>query len=84
MRQLHMVLFLDSDRYQFLTSRDLLHGTPSQIIAVPGSAECPDFFRIRLEGSERWKWVFWACTDNYLVGHMEGAFGFRSFAFAST
>lgn len=69
-----MVIFLDGDRYQFLTSRNLLNWTPSQIIAIPGSAECPDFFRIRLEESKTWKWVFWACTDNYLVGHMEGEY----------
>ena len=67
-----MAIFLDSDRYQLLTSRNLLDWTPSQILAIPGSAECPDLFRIRLEGTEEFKWVFWGCTDNYLVGHMEG------------
>ena len=66
-----MAIFLDSDRYQLLTSQNLLDWTPSQILAIPGSAECPDLFRIRLEGTEQWKWVFWGCTDNYLVGHME-------------
>lgn len=66
-----MAIFLDSDRYQLLTSQNLLDWAPSQILAIPGSAECPDLFRIRLEGTEQWKWVFWGCTDNYLVGHME-------------
>lgn len=66
-----MAIFLDSNRYQLLTSRNLLDWTPSQILAIPGSAECPDLFRIRLEGTNQWKWVFWGCTDNYLVGHME-------------
>lgn len=67
-----MAIYLDSDRYLLMTSRNLLDWTQSQILEVPGSAECPDLFRMRLDGRpDTYKWVFWGCTDNYIVGHMD-------------
>jgi len=67
-----MVIFLDNDNYMFLVSDNLVDWEQTQVVDVPGSAECPDIFRLPLDGDENnYKWVLWACTDNYIVGHFE-------------
>ena len=68
-----MVLFLDNDRYLLLFSRDLLHWEKGQTLILRGSAECPDLFRLPLDGDPgQMRWVLWGSTDNYLVGRLEG------------
>lgn len=67
-----MAIFLDNDRYMLLYSDNLLNWEQGQIISVPGSAECPDIFRLPLDGDPtQYKWVLWACTDNYIVGQIK-------------
>lgn len=68
-----MMLYLDNSRYQLLFSIDLLHWRTTQIVDIPGSAECPDLFSLPLDGDEsRRKWILWGSTDNYLVGQFRG------------
>ncbi len=68
-----MALYLDNSRYQLLFSDNLLDWRQTQVIEIPGSAECPDLFRLPLDGDEaNWKWVMWGSTDQYLVGYFQG------------
>lgn len=71
-----MALYLDNSRYQLLFSGNLLDWRKTQIIEIPGSAECPDLFCLPLDGDKsKMKWVLWGSTDNYLIGHLkEGVF----------
>ena len=75
-----MALFLDNDRYRLLFSQNLLDWKAGQTIAVRGSAECPDLFRLPLDGDpEKQRWVLWGSTDNYLVGGFTGRGEARAF-----
>lgn len=68
-----MVLFAKSageDRFLFLRSPDLRKWEIIQEIA--GLYECPDFFEIRLEGTEETRWVLTDAKGRYLVGRFDG------------
>ena len=66
-------IFWDNDRYMLLYSKDLLHGERGEPLRLHGSAECPDLFRLPLDGDpEKMKWVLWGSTDCYMVGRFEG------------
>jgi sucrose-6-phosphate hydrolase SacC (GH32 family) len=72
-RQWIMVLFLDGNTFRFLASPNLKHWTTLHDITVPGAAECPDFFEMRVEGEPgATKWVWTAANDNYLIGTFDG------------
>lgn len=67
-----MMIFLDNSRYLLLYSENLLQWERGQEIEIGGSAECPDLFRLPLDGDEKHqKWVLWGSTDNYIVGRIE-------------
>lgn len=68
-----MMIYLESNRYHFFYSRNLLDWDPGQIVQAGGSAECPDLFFLDPDGNaQNRKLVLWFCTDNYRIGHMEG------------
>ncbi|MBP3313034.1 MAG: glycoside hydrolase family 32 protein [Oscillospiraceae bacterium] len=62
-----MTFFLAGDRFQILRSDDLVHWEKVQVLSVPESIECPDFFPLTTPDGER-KWVFVAGNDAYVVG----------------
>ncbi len=69
-----MVLFLDGNTFRFLSSPNLKNWTILHDIAVPGSAECPDFFEMPIEGEPGpTKWVWTAANDHYVIGGFDGA-----------
>ena len=67
------ILYLDLDRFGFYASPNLKQWTPLQEIRVPGCAECPDFFPLRVEGKpDTQKWVWTCATGRYVVGDFDG------------
>ncbi len=68
-----MVLFLDGNLFRFLSSPDLKIWTTLHDIVVPGSAECPDFFEMAVDGEPGvTKWVWTSANDHYLIGSFDG------------
>lgn len=68
-----MVMFMDGNTFRFLASPNLTHWTILHDISVPGSAECPDFFPLPVDGEPRnVKWVWTAANDQYLIGTFDG------------
>jgi fructan beta-fructosidase len=68
-----MVLYLDGDRYAFFSSPDLKNWRKLSELALPGDAECPNFFEIPLDGDPKnTRWVFYGASGFYLVGHFDG------------
>lgn len=68
-----LTLFLEKNEYVLFWSTDLLHWGPGQRLTLPATAECPDIFRLPLDGDEaHWKWVIFGSPENYVVGHFEG------------
>lgn len=68
-----MVLFLDGNTFRFLASPNLKQWTTLHDIAVPGAAECPDFFAMPIDGEPgTTKWVWTAANDDYLIGSFDG------------
>ncbi|HWT73592.1 MAG TPA: glycoside hydrolase family 32 protein [Mobilitalea sp.] len=68
-----MMIYLESNRYHFFYSRNLLSWEPGQIVQADGCAECPDLFFVELDGNpQNTKLVLWFCTDSYRIGHLEG------------
>jgi fructan beta-fructosidase len=68
-----MALFLDANTYGLLNSPDLKHWTLLQTLVVPGVAECPDFFEMKVDdepGAARW--VMTGANGNYVVGSFDG------------
>jgi sucrose-6-phosphate hydrolase SacC (GH32 family) len=40
---------------------------------MPGSAECPDFFELPVDGqAARTRWVFWGANNQYVLGRFDG------------
>ncbi|MBR5520258.1 MAG: glycoside hydrolase family 32 protein, partial [Clostridia bacterium] len=60
-----LALYLANDRYALFTSRDLLHWTQTQTIALPGDDECPDIFPL---GD---RWVLMGASGWYLTGSLK-------------
>ena len=69
-----MVLYLekqhDDQIYAILSSENLIDWQELQRISLPGSGECPDFFPLTVDGTE--KWVFWGADGYYLTGEFDG------------
>ena len=72
-KQWIMVLFVDGNTFRFLASPNLKNWTILRDITVPGAAECPDFFEMRVEGElGPTKWVWTAANDHYVIGAFDG------------
>lgn len=67
-----MALYLDGNRYALLGSRDLKVWTKLCDVPMPGTAECPDFFELPVQGSRDRYWVFWGANGNYRLGKFDG------------
>ena len=67
-----MALYLNDNRYTLLTSTDLLHWKFLQEIALPGDAECPDFYPLCLDGDPaKRRWILSGASDRYLIGDLK-------------
>lgn len=63
-----MVLFLGGNTYGFFESNDLEHFTERSRMDIPGSWECPDFYRAMVAETGEWLWVFTGVHNSYYVG----------------
>lgn len=65
-----MALYLTEDRYQLLTSPDLIHWEQlTQYRIHENENECPDIFPLNYNGKKYW--VLMGAHDYYIVGHFE-------------
>ena len=67
-----MVLFLNGNTYGFLVSRDLVHWEMISTYTLAGEFECPDFYKIKVQGSDEHKWVLSGVHGYYQVGRWDG------------
>lgn len=68
-----MALYLDGNQYAFFSSPDLKHWRKLSDLTLPGDAECPNFFRIPLDGDiHHERWVFYGASGVYVVGNFDG------------
>lgn len=65
-----MIIYLNDDRYQMLTSGDLINWTPFQEIVLRTDSECPDIYPLNCNG--RRLWVISGGSDVYVVGYFKG------------
>lgn len=67
-----LALYIQGNAYRLFWSEDLLHWSEGQSIMMPHTAECPDLFRLPLDGiSSKQKWILFGSPDNYMVGRFE-------------
>lgn len=68
-----MALYLDHNDYALFSSPDLKSWRKLSDVNLPGDAECPNFFQMRLDGAARNpRWVFFGASGVYLVGKFDG------------
>jgi len=68
-----MSLYLDREDYAIFTSNDLKKWERTDTVTLPGTAECPNFFPMPLDGdTKQQKWVFFGANGGYLVGDFDG------------
>ena len=65
-----MVLYLDGSEFAIFRSPDLLHWTEASRLNANGMWECPDLFRLPIDGAD--KWVFWSADGYYMLGAFDG------------
>lgn len=65
-----MVLYLDGSEFAIFRSPDLLHWTEASRLNADGMWECPDLFRLSIDGAD--KWVFWSADSYYMLGAFDG------------
>lgn len=63
-----MALYLEKNRFLLLTSHNLLDWTPLQEIDELPDIECPDFYRLPVQGTGETKWILSSLSHKYLVG----------------
>ncbi len=70
-----MALYLDGDRFGIFESENLKSWKFLQEVAIAGASECPEFFPMRLDGSDdpkQVRWVLYAANGRYRVGTFDG------------
>ena len=68
-----MTLYLNKNDFAFFTSPDLIHWTYLHEITASDSIECPDFFKLKVEGtSAEYRWVWVAGNGRYYIGQFDG------------
>lgn len=68
-----MSLYINEDRFALFGSKDLTSWSKLSDVKVPGTAECPDFFPLALDGNKKQKfWVFSGANGNYQIGSFDG------------
>jgi fructan beta-fructosidase len=72
-KQWVMALYLDGSDYALFGSPDLKQWSRLATLQMPGSAECPDFFALPVDGNaDNVKWVFWSANNRYRLGRFDG------------
>lgn len=67
-----MVLYLRDDVYGLFTSGNLLDWREASRISLPGCSECPDLYRLPLDGArDDLRWVLSGAAGHYIVGDLE-------------
>jgi len=68
-----MALFLSSNSYALLSSKDLKKWESMGEVRLPGVNECPEFFEIALDGNrQNTRWIFYGGNGHYLIGKFDG------------
>jgi fructan beta-fructosidase len=68
-----MAIYLDKTEYALFTSRNLREWHEIQRINVENTSECPDFFRIALDGdSHKEMWVLTGANGHFIAGTFNG------------
>jgi sucrose-6-phosphate hydrolase SacC (GH32 family) len=68
-----MALFLSSNTYALLSSKDLKSWESMGEVVLPGVNECPEFFEIALDGNKQnRRWIFYGGNGHYLIGKFDG------------
>jgi sucrose-6-phosphate hydrolase SacC (GH32 family) len=68
-----MALYLDHSDYALYSSKDLKKWEKMSTATIPGCSECPEFFRITLDGNaDNSRWIFYGGNGLYLVGKFDG------------
>lgn len=67
-----MALYLKDSRFAVLSSENLYDWRMEQTLEIPGDAECPDIYKLYLDGdNEKPYWIFSGSSDMYFVGRFE-------------
>jgi sucrose-6-phosphate hydrolase SacC (GH32 family) len=68
-----LALYLSNSTYTLFSSSNLTSWTRLSDVSFPGTDECPDFFRMPIEGSNgQYRWVFSGANGRYMVGSFDG------------
>ena len=68
-----MALYLEENEFAIYRSDDLIHWTESQRFEAEGMWECPNLFKLQVEGEpEEYHWVFWSADGYYMTGSFDG------------
>jgi fructan beta-fructosidase len=69
-----MVLFLNGNNYAFFRSDNLIDWTQTSVYTMPDEWECPDFYKIKVEGTNEYKWALSGVHGKYQIGSWDGTF----------
>lgn len=67
-----MVVFLYDNEYAFFESPNLISWTETSRFIIPNDWECPDFYKMKVEGSSEELWVLSGVHNIYFVGTFAG------------
>jgi fructan beta-fructosidase len=68
-----MALYLDGNNYALFSSTNLKQWEKLSDVVLPGDSECPEFFKISVDGNEQnTRWVFYGGSGRYLIGKFDG------------
>ncbi len=67
-----MVLYLEGNSYGFFKSQDMVHWTEISRYELINEFECPAFYKMKVEGSNEYKWIFSGVHGYYKVGDWDG------------
>lgn len=67
-----MILFLEGNIYGFFKSNDMVNWTEISRYELTNEFECPDFYKMKVEGTDEYKWVFSGVHGYYKVGDWNG------------
>jgi fructan beta-fructosidase len=67
-----MALYLTGSTYGFYRSTDWVNWKEASRYTLDGEFECPDFYRIKIENTDEYKWILSGVHGNYQVGRWNG------------
>ena len=69
-----ITLYLDENDFALYASPDLIHWEHLHDLVAPDSIECPDLFRLPVDGASGMKkWVWMAGNGRYYIGDFDGS-----------